>query len=469
MIGFSPFFVTLSFGLASSSVSELSPDICSNITKVIIHYRDYYQFYLGNEFGNNNLYQGGMFVKIINTVVPKCCPKMNVTFVFKNVTNLDTDELVMRNLVQTTTRPRPYEFYFPEFAKEDVKHVYDYELSFVRLKQSQGQAAVMYKPHVIENKHMDAIMQIVNSSGLALISMLVLSWLFGIFGWVTDHWKNAKDFRAPFVVGMFDGFWWSIVTMTTVGYGDKTPKSFPARIVAVIWVMISAVLLSLFTANVTTILDRSLVKTDYASMKGRKVGVLFSKDFVEKQLNLAGQVKNYLSLGQMIEELKRKNVDRLLFPDYKFFAMLSRNEEYKDTLKDYAMVKVFKSPFQIGMVLAIDPETFNKADKMFLRCLRSQITLKRKEMDRDNTFGDFFTTTMEDEEVSSLLSQGNISKLIYYTLGLIGILTCIGIAWDIWQHFKYKGSVEFKEEKSFPVERVLPVLHYNNYNATTLC
>lgn len=80
----------------------------------------------------------------------------------------------------------------------------------------------------------------------------------------------------------------------------------------------------------------------------------------------------------MIDALQRKEVDRLLFPDYKFYEMLSRI--HKEAFKDYAMVKIFKSPFQIGMVLAVDPETFDKADRKFLRCLRSRLTKEEKEV-----------------------------------------------------------------------------------------
>lgn len=185
MARFTQFFVTLTFGLARSFALELSPEICGNISEVIVHHRDYYQFYLGYDFGDGKLYKDGMFYKFINNAVPQCCPNLNVTFVFKNTTLLDTDELVMENLVQATTRPRPYEFYFPEFAKEDARHVYYYELSFVRLKRSQGQAAVTYKPHGVEDKNMGAVIKIVNSSGLWLFLMLILSWLFGILGWAT--------------------------------------------------------------------------------------------------------------------------------------------------------------------------------------------------------------------------------------------------------------------------------------------
>ena len=40
--------------------------------------------------------------------------------------------------------------------------------------------------------------------------------------------------------------------MTTVGYGDKAPKTFGGRVVAIIWMFASIILISSFTATITT-------------------------------------------------------------------------------------------------------------------------------------------------------------------------------------------------------------------------
>jgi hypothetical protein len=58
-------------------------------------------------------------------------------------------------------------------------------------------------------------------------------------------------------------------------YGDKAPKSVPARIIAVVWVLMSAVFLSLFTANATSILNQSLQGEDYSETFGKKVKTFF--------------------------------------------------------------------------------------------------------------------------------------------------------------------------------------------------
>ena len=46
---------------------------------------------------------------------------------------------------------------------------------------------------------------------------LVLALIAGFFVWILDTWHNQDEFPRPFLIGVFEGFWWSFISMTTVG------------------------------------------------------------------------------------------------------------------------------------------------------------------------------------------------------------------------------------------------------------
>jgi ABC-type amino acid transport substrate-binding protein len=88
---------------------------------------------------------------------------------------------------------------------------------------------------------------------LKAIGLLVfLSMAAGILVWLFERRKNDEMFGDGTAGGIGHGFWWAVVTMTTVGYGDKAPRTAGGRIVALIWMLFSIIFIASFTANITT-------------------------------------------------------------------------------------------------------------------------------------------------------------------------------------------------------------------------
>lgn len=69
--------------------------------------------------------------------------------------------------------------------------------------------------------------------------------------WLLERQRDA-DFPKSYVKGVWEGIWWAAVTVTTVGYGDKTPRGIFGRTFGLIWMFAGLFIIANFTANVTS-------------------------------------------------------------------------------------------------------------------------------------------------------------------------------------------------------------------------
>ena len=132
-------------------------------------------------------------------------------------------------------------------------------------------------------------LQVVKKIVGALIPWIFLLFIVGLFIWLVERTKNADQFHKPIKQGIVAGIWWACVTMTTVGYGDKTPKSFIGRLAAIIWMFSGIILISSLTATITTSLTVDRLQSSVqsiADLEKRKTGVArgtSAVDFLEER------------------------------------------------------------------------------------------------------------------------------------------------------------------------------------------
>lgn len=90
-----------------------------------------------------------------------------------------------------------------------------------------------------------------------LFVVLIVS---GTLLWLVERSRESRP-EVRRIDGLGDGLWWAAVTMTTVGYGDKVPQTYLGRIIAILWMFTSIILVSLFTANASSIFTTVRVRS----------------------------------------------------------------------------------------------------------------------------------------------------------------------------------------------------------------
>ena len=111
----------------------------------------------------------------------------------------------------------------------------------------------------------------------ALLALVVLLLAVGLVVWFVERRRNSGQFGGSATEGIGAGFWWSAVTMTTVGYGDKAPVTVAGRLVALVWMFASIIVISSFTAAIASALTVSQLEAGIAGpedLPGLRVGVL---------------------------------------------------------------------------------------------------------------------------------------------------------------------------------------------------
>src|SRR5271165_7132239 len=68
---------------------------------------------------------------------------------------------------------------------------------------------------------------------------LALLVVMGVAMWIAERPMRSNESA---VASLRDGVYWAVVTMTTVGYGDKTPKTTTGRTIAILWMLVSVAL-----------------------------------------------------------------------------------------------------------------------------------------------------------------------------------------------------------------------------------
>lgn len=77
---------------------------------------------------------------------------------------------------------------------------------------------------------------------VALLTALVV-----VIAGATESLVDSKDFPT-----IWDGIWWAVVSVTTVGYGDLYPKTVEGRLVAMVVMLFGIGFLSVLTATIAS-------------------------------------------------------------------------------------------------------------------------------------------------------------------------------------------------------------------------
>ncbi len=145
----------------------------------------------------------------------------------------------------------------------------------------------------------------------AIASLVLLLLIVGFLMWLFERKKNKEEFDNRPARGIGAGFWWSAVTMTTVGYGDKTPKTLGGRVIGFIWMFSGIILISTFTAAITSTLTVSRLSAGVTGPEDLPKTTVGTVEFTTSEKYLKERRIAYIEYKTADEALKALKNDEI--------------------------------------------------------------------------------------------------------------------------------------------------------------
>ena len=150
-------------------------------------------------------------------------------------------------------------------------------------------------------------------------TLLVILFLVGNLIWVVERKHNPDHFPPKYLRGVGNGMWFALVTMTTVGYGDRVPITRIGRGISGVWMLVAMITASSLTAGIATALTLSQISGGEIStlrqLERRKVAVVRGTPAVPLARRYRARLSLVDSKQRAIELVARRQVDAAIY-DY---------------------------------------------------------------------------------------------------------------------------------------------------------
>jgi len=145
--------------------------------------------------------------------------------------------------------------------------------------------------------------------------------------WIFERRNNPDMFPKSYLKGIWEALWWSFVTATTVGYGDKSPVGFVGRLVAIFWMFLSLFVVGYFTSSLTA--QRLRAASTLQDLYGNPIGAVTETTAAEFVRQQPMKMVPFTSYEQGYQALREGKIQGFVAdaPTLRYYA--SNNPEFR--------------------------------------------------------------------------------------------------------------------------------------------
>ena len=188
------------------------------------------------------------------------------------------------------------------------------EIDFSHAFEQSGTSAAVRLDRTPSVLHMGR--QVLNSN-----LPVMLAWVLGFMVTVAlamtvlERRRSQSHFSGSWLKSFGESLWWSVTTMSTVGYGDRVPVTWRGKLLGGLWMLVAFALMSILAGVIASDLTVSRFRPAISNLKAlakARVGAVTDSAAAMDAEAQGMKPRTFATLGDALEALQRQELDAVL-------------------------------------------------------------------------------------------------------------------------------------------------------------